>query len=472
MLKKQLHSEIVVIGAGPGGYAAAFRAADLGKKVTLIDKNNALGGVCLNHGCIPSKALLHISKILNDTQELNDLGIFFSSPKIDINKIRSWKNSLIKNLNKGIFQLAKVRNVDIIYGNATFVSDSQLIIETETESKTITFENCIIATGSIPRTIKNIPNNHPKIINSTKALEFDEIPKKLLIIGGGYIGLEMGSVFNAMGSSVTIVEFMDGLLPGADKDLINPLEKKLEKDFEKILLSTKVINIESENDTLIVHFENKTHEKFSEIFDTILISVGRQPNTSKIGIENTGILLDEKGFIIVDEKLRTNISHIYAIGDVVGNPMLAHKATHEGKIAAEVICNLPSVFKPALIPAVIFTDPEIAWAGPTENELINAGIKYEKGEFPWNASGKALAIKKPEGKTKLIFDKKTKKIISAGIVGTNAGDLIGEAILAIEMGATIEDISLSIHPHPTLTETIGNAAEMLSGTITDLYAPK
>ncbi len=472
MLNKQLHSEIVVIGAGPGGYAAAFRAADLGKKVTLIDKNNALGGVCLNHGCIPSKALLHISKILNDTQELNDLGIIFSSPKIDINKIRSWKNSLIKNLNKGIFQLAKVRNVDIIHGNANFVSDSQLIIETETESKTITFEHCIIATGSIPRTIKNIPNNHPKIINSTKALELDEIPNKLLIIGGGYIGLEMGSVFNAMGSRVTIVEFMDGLLPGADKDLINPLEKKLEKDFEKILLSTKVINIESENDTLIVHFENKTHEKFSEIFDTILISVGRQPNTSKIGIENTGILLDEKGFIIVDEKLRTNISHIYAIGDVVGNPMLAHKATHEGKIAAEVICNLPSVFKPALIPAVIFTDPEIAWAGPTENELINAGIKYEKGEFPWNASGKALAIKKPEGKTKLIFDKKTKKIISAGIVGTNAGDLIGEAILAIEMGATIEDISLSIHPHPTLTETIGNAAEMLSGTITDLYAPK
>ena len=472
MLNENLHSELVVIGAGPGGYAAAFRAADLGKKVTLIDKNKALGGICLNHGCIPSKTLLHITKSLNDVRSLNNMGITFSPPKIDINKVRSWKNSIIHNLNKGILQLAKNRNVNIIHGNATFTSNSQLIIEMENENKTITFDNCIIATGSEPMTIKNIPSNHPEIIDSTEALNLNKIPNKLLIIGGGYIGLELGSVYNALGSQITIVEFMNSLLPGADKDLVLPLEKKLNQDFEKVYLSTKVIKIESSNDGLIVHFENEKNDYFTENFDTALISIGRKPNTSKIGLENTEIALNDKGFIIVDDKLKTNIPHIYAIGDVIGNPMLAHKATHEGKVAAESICGLPSEFKPTVIPAVIFTDPEIAWAGPTENELKIAGVQYQKGEFPWIASGKALATDKSSGKTKLLFDKKTNKIISAGIVGTNAGDLIGEIVLAIEMGATIEDIALSIHPHPTLTETIGNAAEILAGTITDLYISK
>ena len=471
-MNNNLHSDLVVIGAGPGGYAAAFRASDLGKKVILIDKNNTLGGVCLNHGCIPSKALLHITKIINDAQSLNHLGITFPTPKLNIDKIRTWKNDVIQKLSKGISSLANARNVQIICGNATFSSDSQLIIEMKDETKTITFNDCIIATGSHSISIPNIPNDHPKIIHSKEALELKEIPKRLLIIGGGYIGLEMGTVYNALGSHVSVVEFMESILPGADKDLVNPLAEKLHETFEDIFLSTRVSRIEPSNNDLIVHFESKNKTDYTKPFDMILISVGRMPNTSKIGLENTGVSIDENGFILVNEKLKTNIQHIYAIGDVTGNPMLAHKATHEGKIAAEVICNQPSALDTTIIPAVIFTDPEIAWVGPTEDELNKSGILYEKGEFPWNASGKAIAINRTEGKTKLLFNPKNKKIISAGIVGPNAGDLIGEAVLAIEMGANVEDIALSIHPHPTLSETIGNAAEMFLGTITDLYVPK
>lgn len=467
-----LHAEVVVIGAGPGGYAAAFRAADLGKQVILIDKDEALGGVCLNRGCIPSKALLHLAKVIGDTKALEHSGVTFGDPELDLDKIRNWKESVVSKLSKGITQLAKARNVQVIQGLATFDSPTQLSITSENSQQTLTFENCIIGTGSVAAGIPGFPTDHPRIINSTGALKLENIPKQLLVIGGGYIGLEMGSIYDALGSQVTVVEFMPNLLPGADEDLVKPLARKLKKSFESIYLSTKVAKIEPNNEEVTVHFEGKNGKEFSEVYDTVLVSIGRKPNSSNLGLENAGITLTESGFIPVNEKRQTEISNIYAIGDITGDPMLAHKATHEGKVAAEVIAELPSAFEPAVIPAVIFTDPEIAWAGPTEIELKEKNIPYEKGEFPWAASGKALALHRIEGKTKLLFDPETKKIISAGIVGPNAGDLIGEAVLAIEMGADAEDIGLSIHPHPTLTETVANAAEMFSGTITDLYIPK
>ena len=467
-----LHAEVVVIGAGPGGYAAAFRAADLGKQVILIDKDEALGGVCLNRGCIPSKALLHLAKVIGDAKALEHSGVTFGDPELDLDKIRNWKESVVSKLSKGITQLAKARNVQVIQGLATFDSHTQLSITSENGQQTLTFENCIIGTGSVAAGIPGFPTDHPRIINSTGALKLENIPKQLLEIGGGYIGLEMGSAYNALGSQVTVVEFMPFLLPGADEDLVKPLARKLKKSFESIYLSTKVAKIEPNNEEVTVHFKGTAGKEYSKVYDTVLVSVGRKPNTSNLGLENAGISLTERGFIPVNEKRQTEISNIYAIGDITGDPMLAHKATHEGKVAAEVIAELPSAFEPAVIPAVIFTDPEIAWAGPTENELKEKNIPFEKGEFPWAASGKALALNRIEGKTKLLFDPETKKIISAGIVGPNAGDLIGEAVLAIEMGADAEDIGLSIHPHPTLTETVANAAEMFSGTITDLYIPK
>ena len=471
-MSDNLHAEVVVIGAGPGGYAAAFRAADLGKQVILIDKDEALGGVCLNRGCIPSKALLHLAKVIGDAKALEHSGVTFGDPELDLDKIRNWKESVVTKLSNGITQLAKARNVQVIQGLATFDSPTQLSITSENSQQTLTFENCIIGTGSVAAGIPGFPTDHPRIINSTGALKLQNIPKRLLVIGGGYIGLEMGSVYNALGSQVTVVEFMPNLLPGADEDLVKPLASKLKKSFENIYLSTKVSKVEPTDNEVTVHFEGTDGKEFSETFDTVLVSVGRKPNTSNLGLENAGISLTERGFIPVNEKRQTEISNIYAIGDITGDPMLAHKATHEGKVAAEVIAELPSAFEPAVIPAVIFTDPEIAWAGPTEMELKEKNIPYEKGEFPWAASGKALALQRIEGKTKLLFDPESKKIISAGIVGPNAGDLIGEAVLAIEMGADAEDIGLSIHPHPTLTETVANAAEMFSGTITDLYIPK
>jgi len=471
-MSDNLHAEVVVIGAGPGGYAAAFRAADLGKQVILIDKDEALGGVCLNRGCIPSKALLHLAKVIGDAKALEHSGVTFGDPELDLDKIRNWKESVVTKLSNGITQLAKARNVQVIQGLATFDSPTQLSITSKNSQQTLTFDNCIIATGSQPTTIPNFSTDHPRIINSTGALKLGDIPKRLLVIGGGYIGLEMGSVYNALGTQVTVVEFMPSLLPGADEDLVKPLARKLKKAFENIYLSTKVSKVEPADNEVTVFFEGSDGKEFSEIFDTVLVSVGRKPNTENLGLENAGITLADKGFIPVNVKRQTIVSNIYAIGDITGDPMLAHKATHEGKVAAEVIAELPSAFEPAVIPAVIFTDPEIAWAGPTEMELKEKNIPYEKGEFPWAASGKALALHRIEGKTKLLFDPESKKIISAGIVGPNAGDLIGEAVLAIEMGADAEDIGLSIHPHPTLTETVANAAEMFSGTITDLYIPK
>ncbi len=464
--------DIAVIGAGPGGYAAAFRAADLGKKVVLIEKDQALGGVCLNRGCIPSKALLHLAKIMEDAKSLKKSGIIYDNPTINIDEIRDWKNSVVSKLNRGINQLAKVRNVEIINGTAKFTSKNILTISKNENKQIVEFTDCIIATGSRAISLPNIVIDNQYILNSTSALNLQKIPKNMLIIGGGYIGLEMGSAYHALGSEITVVEFMPNILAGADQDLVKPLYRKLKKTFKKIYLSTKVISTNIKNNSVEVVFKPEKDTEFIENFESVLISVGRKPNTDNLDLDNIGISLSKDGFIPVNSARQTIIPNIYAIGDITGNPMLAHKASHEGKVAAEVIAGHKSSFEPGVIPAVIFTDPEIAWAGPTESELIKEQIPYEKGEFPWAASGRAIAINSIEGKTKLLFDPETKKIISAGIVGPNAGDLIGEAILAIEMGADVNDIGFSIHPHPTLTETIGNAAEMLSGTITDLYVPK
>ena len=465
-------SDVAVIGAGPGGYAAAFRAADLGKKVIMIEKDQELGGVCLNRGCIPSKALLHLAKVMEDAKSLESSGVSFSDPQLDLEGIRNWKNSVVSKLSKGISQLAKVRNVEILHGTAGFITKNKLSISIEGKKQTVEFIDCIIATGSRASSIPDLKIDHQKIINSTSALQLPNIPDNMLIIGGGYIGLEMGSVYHAFGSEITVVEFMSTILPSADKDLVKPLYKKLKRAFKNIYLNSRVTAATIINDSVKVNFKSQGGKEFSEKYDKVLISVGRKPNTDNLGLSNIGISLTESGYISVNEQRQTSISNIYAIGDITGDPMLAHKASHEGKVAAEVIAGHKAAFEPAVIPAVIFTDPEIAWAGPTEAELTKQGVEYAKGEFPWAASGRALAIKHIEGKTKLLFDPVSKKIISAGIVGPNAGDLIGEAILAIEMGADAEDIGLSIHPHPTLIETVANAAEIFSGTITDLYIPK
>ncbi|MBT5077835.1 MAG: dihydrolipoyl dehydrogenase [Candidatus Marinimicrobia bacterium] len=466
------HFELIIIGAGPGGYAAAFRAADLGKQVLLIDKFDDLGGVCLNRGCIPSKALLHLAKVINDAKSVESLGVTFETPTLEIDKIRTWKESVISQLNKGIAQMAKARGVSRATGTAKFLSNNLITVEGTVGNSTYTFDDCIIATGSKPAKIPTFPED-PRIISSTGALALEDIPKNLLVVGGGYIGLEMGSVYHAFGSKVTVVEFMSSLLPGADADLVKPLQKKLTADFNKIYLSTKVIEIKPETDGLSVHFETTNGEKFTESFDKVLVSVGRKPNTENLGLEKAGITPTVRGFIPVNDKRQTSVNKIYAIGDITGDPMLAHKATHEGKIAAEVISgDESSSFDPKAIPAVIFTDPEIAWAGPTEAELKRDGIPFVKGEFPWQASGRAIALDRTEGKTKILADPKTNIIIGIGIVGINAGDLIGEGMLAIEMGADAEDIGLTIHPHPSLSETVANAAEIIEGTITDLYIPK
>ena len=469
-MTKKLQTQIAVIGAGPGGYAAAFRAADLGHKVTLIDKNINLGGVCLNVGCIPSKALLHIVKVMDDALDLKRMGIIFPEPKVDLSSVQKWKKLVVSRLNKGILALAKARNINILTGTAKFKSNTEITILTDSGELNLNFDNCIIATGSSPAKIPFFPDDK-RIMNSTDALELNEIPEELLVIGGGYIGLEMGTVYNNLGSKVTVVEFLDSLLPGADPDLVSPLQKRLKQRFNKIKLKTKVTTIKAEKKSLIVTFDsNGKITKGS--FDKVLVSVGRKPNSMNIGLENTNVKVNNRGFIEVNEKMQTSIKTIYAIGDIVGDPMLAHKATHEGHIASEVIAGLPAENDSKCIPAVIFTDPEIAWAGITEAEAKEKNIPYEKGEFPWRASGKAIAHGRTEGLTKTLYDPKTKKIIGIGIVGTNAGDMISEGCLAIEMGADAEDIGLTIHPHPTLSESISLSAEAFEGIITDLYIPK
>ena len=470
-IKADIHAEVVVLGAGPGGYTAAFRAADLGKNVVLIERYPSLGGVCLNVGCIPSKALLHMAKVITEADEAAHAGITFGKPKIEIDKLRAWKDGVLGKLTKGLSGLAKQRKVEVITGRGEFTSANTLRVETAEGTKTVAFDSCIIAAGSSVAKIPGFPYEDPRIIDSTGALKLATVPKRMLIIGGGIIGLEMATVYDALGSKITVVELMDGLIPGADKDVVRPLAKRIEKRYEKILLKTKVTKIEAQKDGLKVTFEGPNGTT-TDIFDAALMAVGRRPNGRELKAEAAGVAVNERGYIPVDKQQRTNVLHIYAIGDVCGEPMLAHKATHEAKIAAEVIAGHKAFFDAKTIPSVAYTDPEIAWMGLTETQAQAQGIEYDKAVFPWAASGRALATGRDEGLTKALFDKKSRRLLGAAMVGVNAGELIAEAVLALEMGADATDISLTIHPHPTLSETLFFAAEMAEGSITDLYVPK
>ena len=464
--------DVAVLGSGPGGYTAAFRAADLGLKVVLIERYTTLGGVCLNVGCIPSKALLHTAKVITDAEDTASHGVSFSQPKIDLDQLRNWKsNKVVKKLTMGLAQMAKQRDVKVIEGEGKFASPNQITVNlNDGVKKIIGFKSAIIAAGSQSSKIPNTPDDE-RIMDSTGALELKDIPKKLLIIGGGIIGLEMGTVYEALGSEVSVVELSDGLIQGCDRDIVKPLHRRMEKRFENIWLKTKVTNIETIKEGVVVYFEgDDVPEKLT--FDRVLVAVGRKPNGHKIDAEKAGVKVDEHGFIDVDKQMKTNVDHIYAIGDIVGQPMLAHKATHEGKVAAEVIAGEKVEFQAMTIPSVAYTDPEIAWAGITEDEAKLKEIEIEKAVFPWAASGRAISTNRTEGMTKLIFDKKTNRIIGAGIVGTNAGELIAETVLSIEMGADAHDIGLSIHPHPTLSESVAMASEIKEGSITDLYIKK
>ncbi len=467
-----IHAEVVVLGSGPGGYTAAFRAADLGKSVVLIEKDSNLGGVCLNVGCIPSKALLHAAKVITEAEEMGAHGISFAKPKIDIDALRDWKSSVVNQLTGGLSGLAKGRKVTVVTGFGAFTGPNMIEVDGAEGKKTVSFDQCIIAAGSEPVALPFIPHDDPRVIDSTGALELADIPKRLLILGGGIIGLEMACVYDALGSKVTVVEFMDQLMPGADKDIVKPLHKRIEGRYEKILLKTKVTAVEAQKKGLKVTFEDDKGETTSDTFDRVLVSVGRRPNGAKINAAAAGVAVDERGFIAVDSQQRTGVRHIFAIGDVVGQPMLAHKAVHEGKVAAEVCAGHNRHFDARVIPSVAYTDPEVAWVGLTETEAKAKGIKYEKGVFPWAASGRSLSNGRNEGITKLLFDPTDDRVIGASIVGTNAGDLIAEVALAIEMGADAVDLGHTIHPHPTLSETINFAAEMFEGTITDLIPPK
>lgn len=471
-MANKYHAEIVVIGSGPGGYAAAFRASDLGKKTILIDRDPELGGVCLNRGCIPSKALLHIAKIIEDAKSLESAGVVYNSPSIDFNKVQNHKNKIVSQLNSGIAQMAKARNVETLQGIATFKSDTVLDVTSEQSSIEVAFDKCIIAAGSRASSFPGAPMDHPSVLTSRTALTLEDIPEKLLIIGGGVIGLELGQVYAALGSNVSVVEFFNELLPGVDQDLVKPLYRKLKKQFNSIQLSSKVTKVKpNKDDSLDVTIEN---EKGTQVqtYNKVLVCIGRKPNSDLLNLDAAAIKVNNNNFIEVDSYQRTSTKNIYAIGDITGNPMLAHKATHEGKVAAEVACGHPAVFDPYAIPSVVYTDPEVAWAGLTERDAKEKEIPYEKGEFPWAASGRAIAIGSNQGKTKILFDPETKKTLGIGIVGSGAGDIISEGILAIEMGVDAEDIGLTIHPHPTLGETIAAAAEVYSGTITDLYIPR
>lgn len=466
-----LHAEVLVLGGGPGGYTAAFRAADLGKQVTLVERYPTLGGVCLNVGCIPSKALLHSAQIIHETAESASTGVKFDPPEINLDKVRDHKNKVVKTLTMGLASMAKQRGVTVVQGVGRFSSDKSLTVMTAEGERSVTFDHAIIAVGSQAVKIPSFPNDDPRLIDSTGALELADIPERLLILGGGIIGLEMATVYHALGSSITVVELMDQLIPGCDADLVKPLHQRIRKWYDNIYLKTRVTRIEARKEGLEVFFEGEGAPA-SEVFDKVLVAVGRRPNGLSIGAENAGVQVDERGFIAVDAQQRTNVPHIYAIGDVVGNPMLAHKATHEAKVAAEVIAGHKSAFQALTIPSVAYTDPELAWMGLTETQAKAQGIPHEAATFPWAASGRALGIGRREGLTKIIVDKETHRILGAGMVGPNAGELIGEAVVALEMGADVSDVALSIHPHPTLSETFAFAAEMVEGTITDLYIKK
>ncbi|MEI4232557.1 dihydrolipoyl dehydrogenase [Roseovarius sp. D22-M7] len=470
--KGDKHADLVVLGSGPGGYSAAFRAADLGKKVILIERYPTLGGVCLNVGCIPSKALLHVAKVITEAEEMSHHGVSFGKPKIDLDALRKFKNDTIGQLTGGLDGLSKARKVEVVQGTGAFTGPNMLEVAHDGKKVSVSFDNCIIAAGSEVVKLPFVPHDDPRVIDSTGALELDDIPKRMLVLGGGIIGLEMACVYDALGAKITVVELMDQLMPGADKDLVKPFQKRIEGRYESIRLKTKVTNVEALKKGLKVTFEDDKGETTTDTFDKILVCVGRTPNGKRIAAEAAGVAVDERGFIAVDDQQRTNVGHIFAIGDIVGQPMLAHKSVHEGKVAAEVVAGQNRHFDARLIPSVAYTDPEVAWCGLTETEAKAKGIKYEKGVFPWAASGRALSNARSEGLTKLLFDPEDDRVIGGGIVGTNAGDLISEVALAIEMGADAVDLGQTIHPHPTLSETVNFAAEMFEGTITDLMPPK
>jgi dihydrolipoamide dehydrogenase len=462
--------DLLVLGAGPGGYTAAFRAADLGQKVVLVDRRPTLGGVCLNIGCIPSKALLHFAKVVDEAAAFSAHGVTFAAPAIDLDKLRNWKESVVKRLTTGLVGLARQRKVTVIAGEGKFASPNALAVTTPEGVKTVKFAKAIIAAGSEPVAPGFIPKD-PRIWDSTGALDMKFIPKKLLVLGGGIIGLEMATVYSAMGSEITVIEMMDQLMPGADRDIVAPFAKFVETRYASIRLKTKVTGVAAKGDGLHVSYEGEGGAA-TEVFDAMLVSVGRRPNGALIGAEAAGVAVDARGFIAVDKQMRTNVPHIFAIGDLVGQPMLAHKATHEGKVAAEVAAGHKSAFDAKVIPSVAYTDPEVAWAGITETEAKAKGLKYGKAVFPWAASGRSLSLGRDEGLTKTLWDEATGRLIGCAIVGPSAGDLISEAALAIEMGCDAEDVGLTIHPHPTLSETFAMSAEAFAGTLTDLYMPK
>jgi dihydrolipoamide dehydrogenase len=470
------HADVLVLGSGPGGYTAAFRAADLGKKVVLVERYPRLGGVCLNVGCIPSKALLHAAKVITDAEEGAHLGLSFGKPQIDLDGLRKFKDGVVNKLTSGLGALAKARKVTAVEGRGQFASPHLLAVETKDGIKTVSFDHCIIAAGSQSARIPGFPYDDKRLMDSTGALDLAEVPKRLLIIGGGIIGLEMATVYDALGSKVTVVEFLDRLIATADPDIVRPLSRRIEKRYQKILLKTKVSKLEALPEGMRATFESadaQTPAPAPEIFDRVLLAVGRRPNGKNIAADKAGVNVNERGFIPVDNQMRTNVPHIFAIGDIVGDPMLAHKATHEAKLAAEVISGMSHhVWDARTIPSVAYTDPEVAWMGLTETEAKAKGIAYDKAVFNWSASGRALGMGREEGLTKILFAKETKQVLGAGIVGINAGELIAETVLALEMGADAEDLSLTIHAHPTLSETIFFAAEIADGTITDLLPPK
>ena len=474
--KADIECDTLVLGAGPGGYTAAFRAADLGQSVVLIERYPTLGGVCLNVGCIPSKALLHAAKVITEAEEMSHFGIKMSSPEIDLDALRGWKDSVIKKLTGGLTSLAKARKVQVIEGKGAFSSANTVTVETKEGSKVIAFKNAIIAAGSAVAKIPGFPYDDPRVVDSTGALELRQIPKKMLVIGGGIIGLEMACVYDALGSKVTVVEFADGLIPAADRDIVKPLQKRIEKRYDAIYLKTKVTKLDATPEGLLATFEGASGDsaapKEPQLFDMVLMAVGRRPNGKEVGADKAGIVVNDRGFIPVDKQQRTNVAKIFAIGDICGDPMLAHKATNEAKIAAEVIAGHKVQFDAMTIPSVAYTDPEIAWMGVTESEAKAQGIAFQKVNFPWAASGRALAVGRDEGVTKLLWDPESKRLLGAGIVGVNAGELLAELVLAMEMGADLEDLALTVHAHPTLSETPMFAAEMALGTITDLYIPK
>jgi dihydrolipoamide dehydrogenase len=465
-----IETDLLVLGAGPGGYTAAFRAADLGVKTTLVDRGSALGGVCLNVGCIPSKALLHAAKVIEEADAMDEFGISFGEPKIDIDRLRNWKQSVVDRLTGGLQVLAKQRKVSVVRGLGSFVSPNHVRVETDAGVQVIAFQSCIIAAGSEPAMIPGLPDD-PRIIDSTGALELENMPERMLVVGGGIIGLEMATVYDALGVKVSVVELTKNLVPGCDPDLVRPLEKRIKKRYEAILKGVGVDNVSAEKAGLKVSFSGQGAPE-PQLYDKVLIAVGRAANGNKIGADLAGVDVDGRGIIAVDRQMRTNVPHIFAIGDIVGQPMLAHKASHEGKVAAEVVAGEKSFFDARVIPGVAYTDPEIAWTGVTETEAKADGLDYGVGKFPWAASGRSLSMGRDDGLTKVIFDNKTHKIIGAGLVGPNAGELIAEACLAIEMGCDAADIGLTVHPHPTLSETFAMGAEAFEGTLTDLYIPK